>query len=77
MKNISISEAINCKEKYDAVKNYCLLSKKNSQQSDDDWAAGFKKVQKAQDKVRELLGSEYVTVCIFHGGELIKTFGWN
>ncbi|MGX8711620.1 MAG: hypothetical protein ACQGTM_15415 [bacterium] len=71
-----IREALECKEKYEAVKNYCLLSKKNAQQNDDDWAAGFKKVQKAQDKVRALLGDDYVTVCIFYRDELINQFCW-
>ena len=72
----SIEEAFKCKEKYEAVKNYCLLSKKNATMNDDDWAAGFKKVQQAQSKVKTLLGDDYVTVCIFHRDELIKQFGW-
>jgi len=76
MKNVSISEALECKEKYDAVKNYCLLSKQNAQMSDDDWAKGFKAVQNAQNKVRELLGGEYVTAIILNMDELIKQFGW-
>lgn len=76
MKNTSIAEALECKEKYDAIKNYCLLSKKNAAMDDDNWAAGFREVKKAQDKVKELLGNDYVTVCIFHGDELIKQFGW-
>lgn len=71
-----INEALKCKEEFDAIKNYCLLSKKNAQQSDDDWAEGFKEVQKAQDKVRELWGSDYVTACILHRDELIEKFGW-
>jgi hypothetical protein len=72
----NLQEALGCKEKYDAIKNYCLLSKANETMDDDDWAAGFKKVQKAQDKVKKLLGNDYVTACIFHGDELIKQFGW-
>jgi hypothetical protein len=76
MNKSDIENALKCKEKYDAVKNYCLLSKANAQQSDDEWAVGFKKVQKAQDKVRDLLGSDYVTVCIMDRDELIKQFGW-
>jgi hypothetical protein len=71
-----INEALKCKEKYDAVKIYCLLSKENAQQSDDDWAKGFKKVRKAQDKVRELLGGEYVTAIILNRDKLIENFGW-
>jgi len=76
MTQTDINEALECKEKYDAVKNYCLLSKKNAQQSDDDWAAGFKKVTKAQDKVRSLLGGDYVTAIILNRDELIEKFGW-
>jgi diadenosine tetraphosphate (Ap4A) HIT family hydrolase len=76
MNNKNIIEALACKEKYDAVKNYCLLSKKNASQNDDEWAEGFKKVQKAQDKVRKLLGSEYVTAIILNRDELIEKFGW-
>ena len=71
-----ISEALKCKEKYEAVRNYCLLSRENAQNNDDDWAAGFKKVQKAQDRVRAILGSDYVTACIFYRNELIEKFGW-
>jgi hypothetical protein len=76
MTNSSMAQAFKCKEKYDAVKNYCLLSKQNAAQSDEEWAGGFKKVQKAQDKVRELLGSEYVTIIILNRDELIEQFGW-
>ncbi len=72
----SVTEAIECKEKYDAVKNYCLLSKENALQSDEDWADGFKKVQVAQDRVRELLGSDYVTAIILNRDELIEKFKW-
>ena len=71
-----IKEALECKAKSDAVKNYCILSRKNAQQSDDNWAAGFREVQKAQYKVRELLGSDYVSAIIFHRDELIEKFGW-
>ena len=73
---INIEEALKCKKKYDAVKNYCLLSKKNAAMNDDDWAVGFKKVQQAQTKVKALLGDDYVTACIFYRDELIKQFGW-
>jgi hypothetical protein len=76
MTNLSVIEAIECKEKYEAVKNYCLLSKQNASQSDENWANGFKKVQKAQDRVRTLLGSDYVTVIILNRDELIEKFGW-
>ncbi len=76
MTNANMESLIECKEKYEAVKSYCLLSKQNASQSDDDWAAGFRKVQKAQDKVRSLLGGDYVTTIIFNRDELIKKFGW-
>ena len=72
----SIKEALDCKEKYDAVKNYCLLSKQNAEMNDNDWAAGFAKVQKAQDKVRKLLGGDYVTAIILNRDELIQKFAW-
>lgn len=73
----NIKEALDCKQKYDAVKNYCLLSKKNATMDDGNWTTGFKKVQQAQDKVKTLLGVDYVTVCIFHRDELIEMFKWN
>ena len=76
MNKTSITEAIECKEKYEAVKNYCLLSKQNASQSDEDWVDGFKNVQKAQDRVRTLLGSDYVTTIILNRDELIDQFGW-
>ena len=72
----SFNEALSCKEKYDAVKNYCLLSKKNAAMDDDSWAAGFKKVQQAQTKVSKLLGSDFVTAIILNRDELIEKFGW-
>lgn len=73
----NLKYALSCKEKTDAVKNYCLLSKANAAMDDDDeWAAGFKKVQIAQDKVRKLLGGDYVTMIIMHRDELIEQFGW-
>ena len=72
----NIKEALDCKSKYDAVKNYCLLSKKNEAMSDDEWAAGFKKVQRAQDEIKKLLGDDYITTIILHRDELIQKFGW-
>ena len=72
----SFKEALDCKEKYEAVKNYCLLSKKNAAMSDDDWAVGFKTVCEAQDKVSKLLGSDFVTAIILNRDELIEKFEW-
>ena len=72
----NIKEALDCKEKYEAVKNYCLLSKQNAEMNDDDWAAGFRKVQSAQDKVKKLLGGDYVTAIILNRDELIQRFAW-
>ena len=72
----SFKEALDCKEKYDAVKNYCLLSKKNAAMSDENWAGGFKKVMAAQTKVSELLGPDFVTAIILNRDELIEKFGW-
>ena len=71
-----IKKALECKKKYDAVKNYCLLSKENAKQCDEDWSKGWEKVKQAQDKVKSLLGSEYVDVIIFNRDELIKGCGW-
>ncbi|SHI21948.1 hypothetical protein SAMN02745823_03523 [Sporobacter termitidis DSM 10068] len=76
MTQVSIKEALECKEKYEAVKSYCVLSKQNAAQNDDDWAKGFAKVQKAQDRVRALLGGDYVTTIILNRDDLIKQFGW-
>ncbi len=72
----NLKYALKCKEKTDAVRNYCLLSKANEAMDDDEWAAGFKKVQIAQDKVKKLLGGDYVTAIILHRDELIKQFNW-
>ena len=72
----NIKEALDCKEKYDAVKSYCLLSKQNAAMNDDEWAAGFRKVQKAQDNVKKLLGGDYVTAIILNRDELIQKFAW-
>ncbi len=47
-------------------------SKENSQDSDDDWAAGFMKVQRLQDNLCKYFSSEEITGFILHREKLDK-----
>ncbi len=73
---MKIDEIIKNQKKYEAVKRYCLLSKKNSMQDGKEWIRGFEKVKKAQDNLRKILGGEFLSIIIVERDELIEKFGW-
>ncbi len=71
-----IDEIIKNQRKYEAIKEYCLLSKKNSEQDGEEWIKGFGEVKKAQDRLKKVIGDEFLSAVIIGRDELIEKFSW-